>query len=126
MKIFLSWSGSESHQVAKALKAWLPSILKNIDPFLSSDDIHQGSNWQGEIVKNIRESKFSIICVTKYNLNSQWLNFEAGALIKYEESPSVCPFLFRMSKSDLRGPLSHFQATTSDDRIEGIIKLVLC
>lgn len=125
MKIFLSWSGTESHQVAKALKSWLPKVLKNIEPFLSSEDIHQGANWQGEIVKSIRESKFSIICVTKYNLNSQWLNFEAGALIKYENSPAVCPFLYKMTKNDLGGPLSHFQSTSTDEKLIGITKLVL-
>ncbi len=124
MKLFISWSGETSHSVALVLRNWIPKILHDIEPFVSSEDIGQGNIWNHELIKVIKDSKFAIVCVTKYNLKSSWLNFEAGALSKYESNGVVCPFLFNMDNSDLRGPLSQFQTIVSDSDTEKITSLL--
>lgn len=67
-----------------------------------------------ELAQRLQESSFGIICVTKDNANSVWLNFEAGALSKEIENSIVCPFLFGMEREELSGPLSQFQFTVYD------------
>nr|WP_288836376.1 hypothetical protein [uncultured Flavobacterium sp.] len=124
MKLFISWSGQTSHQVALVLRNWIPKILHQIEPWVSSVDIQKGNIWNNELIGIVGSSKFAIICVTKYNLNSKWLNFEAGALSKFENSGLVCPFLFRMENSDLTGPLSQFQSVVSESSPEDIFKLL--
>lgn len=124
MKLFISWSGKTSHSVALVLRNWIPKILHEIDPFVSSEEIKKGNIWNNEIINEIKESTFSIICVTKYNLNSKWLNFEAGALSKYHNNGMVCPFLFKMDEAELNGPLSQFQNVRSDSSPEDFFKLL--
>lgn len=41
MKIFLSWSGEASHQVALALRDWLGTVLPATAPWISSEDISE-------------------------------------------------------------------------------------
>lgn len=110
MKVFLSWSGSVSKQVAVILREWLPNVIQAIDPWMSSEDIGIGARWSSEIAKELLSTKAGIICVTPDNHNAPWLNFEAGALSKTVEKEMVCPFLFDLKPSDLTGPLIQFQA----------------
>jgi hypothetical protein len=35
VKIFISWSGDRSHQLAQALHGWLPLVLPYVEPWLS-------------------------------------------------------------------------------------------
>lgn len=50
----------------------------------------------------------------KNNINSSWINFEAGALSKSIDTSKVCPFLFDLQASVLTGtPLTQFQLTTN-------------
>ena len=111
MKVFLSWSGETSHRVAIALHRWLPHMLHHIKPFLSSSDIKKGDRWSDALAVELQNAKYSIICVTPYNVNKPWMNFEAGALSKIVGSSFVAPFLFRLDRSGLKGPLLQFQVT---------------
>ena len=79
MHIFISWSGKTSHRVALVLHGWLRKVIQQAEPFVSSIDIDKGQNWNEELGDQIRKAKYSIICVTKFNMTSQWLNFEAGS-----------------------------------------------
>lgn len=113
MKVFISWSGSRSKKVASIFHNWLPSVIQSIEPFVSSEDIEKGSRWNTDIAQELKESSFGIICVTKDNLNSPWLNFEAGALSKTIENSYVAPFLFDIKPSELKdSPISQFQSTS--------------
>jgi uncharacterized protein YecA (UPF0149 family) len=124
VRVFLSWSGETSHQVAVALREWLRDVLQFVRPYLSSSDTEKGSQWQRVISHNIAESHFGIICLTRSNLDSRWLNFEAGALAKELAAHArVSPFLFRLSQTELTGPLSQLFQTTSAER-EDVRKLV--
>ena len=115
MKVFISWSGHKSFEVAKVLKEWIPCIIQDIEPYFSSEDIDKGTRWSTDIAKELEEASFGILCVTKDNLESQWLNFEAGALSKAIEKARVCPFLFDLKPSEIfKSPILQFQMTNVD------------
>lgn len=113
MKVFISWSGTRSKKMAMIFRDWLPTVIQSLEPFVSSEDIEKGSRWNTEIAQELKDSSFGIICVTKDNLNSAWLNFEAGALSKTIDNNYVAPLLFDVKPSDLKdSPISQFQATS--------------
>ena len=58
-------------------------------------------------------TEVGIICLTRDNLSSQWIHFEAGALAKGRDG-LVCTFLLDVQPTDVKPPLSDFQATTYD------------
>jgi TIR domain len=87
MKVFISWSGGVSHRVAVALRDWLPYVLQSVDPYVSSEDIEKGARWSNEVGRELESTSYGILCVTRENLDSRWLNFEAGALSKSMDLP---------------------------------------
>jgi hypothetical protein len=111
MKIFISWSGPRSLQVAQALHSWLPRVLHAVKPYLSMEDTAKGAYWVSEVKRQLDTASFGIICLTPDNLNAPWINFEAGALSKSFERGSVSPFLFGVAQDALIGPLTQFQMT---------------
>ncbi len=112
MKIFLSWSGEQSHSIARILKDWLPKVIQAIEPYMSSEDIDKGTMWSIEITKELKNSRFGILCVTRENLEAPWLLFEAGAISNSVDKAFVCPFLVDIKKSEIKGPLKQFQLTS--------------
>jgi TIR domain len=102
-KVFISWSGEPSHTVALALREWLPHVIQSIDPYVSSEDIEQGAPWFPLIAQQLDQASFGIICVTRANADSRWMNFEAGALFKSVNSVQrhVSPFLIDLRPTDL-------------------------
>ncbi len=122
MKVFISWSGRQSHRVATTLRDWLPSVIQSIEPYVSSEDIDKGARWATDIAKELEQSSFGILCVTQTNITAPWLNFEAGALGKSVDKSRVCPFLFRVRRSEVEGPLLQFQSTVDDP--EDLLKLL--
>lgn len=114
MKVFLSWSGETSHKVACQLRDWLPMVMQSAKPYVSSEDIDKGTRWSTDIAKELQESTFGILCITKSNVNAPWINFEAGALSKAMDKSFVSPFLFRMKRSEVQGPLLQFQSTVNE------------
>jgi len=59
----------------------------------------------------LSNAQVGILCITRDNLHSDWVMFEAGALSKSLEKSHVCPILFGISNADLAGPLKQFQTT---------------
>lgn len=110
MKVFISWSGKKSRDVARAFGDWLPLVLHAIEPFVSAKDIQAGTRWQAEIAKELDDTDFGLICVTKENQSAEWLNFEAGALAKSVTSSRVVPLAIDLSPADISNPLGQFQA----------------
>ncbi|NHV14374.1 TIR domain-containing protein [Cronobacter sakazakii] len=123
MKVFISWSKDFSKDVAIALRDWLPKTLQSVEPYVSSEDIEKGSRWHMDISKRLDETAFGIICLTKENASSPWINFEAGALGKCVDNSKVCPLLIDMVPSDVQGPISSFQTTNVGDK-EDFFKLL--
>ncbi len=111
MKVFISWSGETSLKVAQIFREWIPSVIQSIEPYVSSEDIDKGARWSTDIAKELADSSFGILCVTKDNLQAPWLSFEAGALSKTMEKSFVTPFLFNIKRSEVNGPILQFQST---------------
>jgi hypothetical protein len=112
VKIFISWSGKPSLNVATALRDWLPYLFNGIGLFVSSEDIRKGKRWPLEVSGELEASNFGIVCLTPDNLEAPWLLFESGALSKSVKEASVFTLLTGgLRISDIEGPLSHFQHT---------------
>ncbi len=111
MKVFISWSGETSKEVAEILRDWLSSVMQKVEPYMSSEDIQKGANWSSSIAQELNDSKYGIICLTKENIAAPWIHFEAGALAKGLSQSFVTPFLFKLKQVDIQGPLTQFQAT---------------
>lgn len=125
MKVFLSWSvqGSQSHQVAEALRDWLPSVIQQVRPWLSSQDIKTGSRWQAELNKELQDTRFGIFSITNESKDRPYLMFEAGALSRYVEAESfVCPYYFGLKPTDVKNPISDYQG--SEATKEGTLSLL--
>ncbi|MCL2873371.1 MAG: toll/interleukin-1 receptor domain-containing protein [Defluviitaleaceae bacterium] len=110
MKIFISWSGEPSKKIAEIMRKWIKNVIQSVEPFVSSEDIEKGSRWSADIAKELEDTNFGLLCVTKDNFKAPWLLFEAGALSKAMDKALVVPMLFGLKPSDLTGsPLLQFQ-----------------
>ena len=110
MRVFISWSGDLSKALAEAIRNWLPSALQYVKPYFSPSDIEKGSKWATEIFKELSASTTCIIVLTRENLASNWVMFEAGAISCTIDRARVCPLIFDLEETDLQGPLAQFQA----------------
>ena len=75
--VFICWSGDRSHAIAEAVKELLKA--NNVEAFLSND-IEKGTFWFASILEQLQKAKAGIVCLTRENLQSPWMHFEAGAL----------------------------------------------
>ncbi|MFW5794861.1 MAG: toll/interleukin-1 receptor domain-containing protein [Bacillota bacterium] len=126
MKLFISWSGKQSRLVAEELYDWLPKVIQSLEPWISNNDIEAGARWNNDISKALSDSDLGLICLTKDNLESPWLLFEAGALAKSLDDSLVCPYLIDIEPSDIpAGPLAQFQAKRAiKNETEDIVKTI--
>lgn len=125
MKLFISWSGDLAKEIAEIFRQWIPGVIQAAKPYYTPDDITKGTRWNTEISKELDASKIGIICLTKENLDSPWIMFEAGALSKNLEKSKVCPLLFGIDTSDIKGPLVQFQAAKfSKKEVKKVIKMM--
>lgn len=127
MKIFISWSGEESKQIALLLKPWLKKLIQTSEPWMSDLDIEPGSRWSETISTELRASDFGIICVTPHNKSAEWINFEAGALsiAMRDTDRKVVPLLIGFDdRGGLQGgPLALFNAVRFNE--DDVWKLLL-
>jgi hypothetical protein len=125
MRIFISWSGDRSREIADVFRRWLPGILQATKPYFSPDDIAKGARWESEISKELAASQLGLLILTPENVEAPWLVFEAGALAKNLEKSKVCPLLFGLEATDVKGPLVHFQgAKFEESEIKRVVKMV--
>jgi hypothetical protein len=111
VEVFISWSDERSKYVARCLHTWFRQVLQMVKPWMSSESILAGQRWNAEVSQRLSQTKFGVICVTPENLDSSWLNFEAGALAKtVDDKTFVCVYLIGgLNEIDSRHPLSQFQ-----------------
>lgn len=112
MRLFISWSGDLSHRIAECVFEWLPMVLQGVEPYMSSESIEKGARWSTHIGKELEEARFGLVILTKENLSSRWLHFEAGAVAKSVDESRLAPLLFGLRPADVLQPLSQFQITT--------------
>lgn len=110
LKVFISWSGDLSRDIGEVLRKWLPAVIQAVKPYFTPGDIEKGARWSDEIAKELDDSRIGLICLTRDNLEAPWVLFEAGALSKNLGKSKVCPLLFGIDPTDLKGPLLQFQA----------------
>jgi hypothetical protein len=110
MKLFISWGGKRSQMLASTLRDWLPLVLYYVEPWVSEVDIAAGGRWALKLAQELEASDFGIICLTRENIESPWILFEAGSLAKSLEHGTVVPFLLDLELSEISGPLAQFQA----------------
>lgn len=117
MSVFISWSGAKSKEMAAVIKENIGFLVSDVSVFMSDQDIEAGDRWSAKVAEELNNSNFGILCLTKENLSSAWVMFEAGALSKVVSESSVVPLLLDLDFSDLTGPLTQFQAkkTTEHD-----------
>jgi hypothetical protein len=114
MKVFLSWSGNRSKMLANTLREWLPLVLHYLEPWVSQADISAGERWAVTLAKELEVSDFGILCLTRENIGSPWVLFEAGSLAKSLDHGKVIPFLLDLDLSHFSGPLAQFQSKKVD------------
>lgn len=125
MRVFISWSGEKSKDIAEALRTWIPAVIQAAKPYYTPDDITKGARWGNDISMMLDESKIGLICLTEENITAPWIMFEAGALSKNIDSSKVVPILFGVEPTDLKGPLVQFQAANFEKKeIKKIIEMI--
>lgn len=112
MKIFLSWSGTRSRAVADTLNEYIPQIIQAVEPWMSSE-MEKGKPWMEQISSQLEECRVGIICLTKENLESPWLCFEAGAIFKTKDA-YTCTLLLDVKPADVKAPLGTLQHTSME------------
>ena len=124
MKVFVSWSKSASQSVAESFAAWLPRVLQECEPFISSDT-EKGDAWFDTIEKNLAEARVGVLFLTPQNRDAPWLNYEAGALrtLRSGNMKRLCAVFVGMKTADYDGPLKNFQMTNFVDKAD-MLKLL--
>jgi hypothetical protein len=123
MKVFVSWSGSRSQAVASLIKDLVENVLQTVDVFVSANDMEEGSRWAQRLAEELESTNYGILCLTRENLASPWILFEAGALSKSVHASRVVPVLIEIGTSELTWPLAQFHGiTTSKEKISGMIR----
>lgn len=110
MKVFFSYSGVRSKNIAQAFSDLLKNIYPDIEVFGMHTDIAVGDDWRKSLENAGSGSDLAIVFLTRENMDKPWINFEMGYLRDKEKH--IIPFLADFPPSDLSGPLSQFQAVT--------------
>jgi hypothetical protein len=111
--VFLSWSGFPSRVFTPGFATWLDLTMAPIDVFFSAE-IPKGRSWNAHIMRGLSSCDFGVLVMTRENLHSEWLHFEAGALsqaVRNGTDRAVAPLLLDVDPFDLPGALSAFQVT---------------
>jgi hypothetical protein len=123
MKVFLSWSGGRSKEVATMLSEWLCCVIQAARPWISTRDLDRGSLWFGEINDQLKDTTVGIICLTQENRARPWILFEAGALAKGLSTSRVCTLLVDLEPKDVEDPLAQFNHTLpTRDGMYGLVR----
>lgn len=125
MKVFISWSGSSSKRVAEILEKRLPKFIPGIELWISYN-IKKGSLWMPDIMKGLDQAFFGILCITRDNLDSDWIVFEAGAISMagtFNTKTNMCPYLVDTIPNKLPSPLAQFNAAMANR--EDTFRLIL-
>jgi len=123
MKVFISWSGNRSKEVANLLSDWLCCVIQAARPWISTRDLDRGSLWFGEINDQLKDTTVGIICLTQENKARPWILFEAGALAKGLSTSRVCTLLVDLEPKDIEDPLAQFNHTFPNrESVLGLVK----
>lgn len=94
-KIFISWSGDNSKEIARTLKVALEQKIfagSGLECFVSDEEIKAGEDWWAKIKKELRSCNIGLAVITKENIHAPWLYFETGVIVAREKR--LIPLLF--------------------------------
>jgi hypothetical protein len=122
LKIYLSWSGTLSKQVAELFAKYLSMASPSFDVW-SSQSIEAGMNWNSQIVDALKSCDAILMFVT--HNNSSWMMFEAG--MAHSLGKLLIPITVGVTPSDLTGPIAQFQSVNieSSAAINNLIQMLL-
>lgn len=127
-QVFISWSGDRSREIGLVWKSLIEDTFDSVNAFVSHRDITPGERGLTVIKAQLDETSVGIPIVTRDNVDSQWINFESGALSKeVPDAPvRVMPCLVDYNDpSELTGPLTQFQAKLlNQDGVEAILSTI--
>lgn len=124
MHVFVSWSKSASRSVAEVFADWLPRVIQECEPFISSDT-EKGDVWFDTIERNLADARVGVLFLTPENQDSAWLNYEAGALrtLRSGNMQKLCAVFIGMRTADYDGPIKNFQMTNFTEK-DDMLKLL--
>jgi hypothetical protein len=73
LRVFISWSLPLAQEVALTLRDWLPRLIQDVNPWVSSKDIEKGKFWHREVINSLEGSTVGIPIVTPANTDRPWL-----------------------------------------------------
>lgn len=114
--MFIGYGGPKSRLVAHALREWLRCLSPDVEPWVSTLDLQPGGFWPIELASRLEQTRAGILCVTRDNTDSSWLNFEAGALSRSVESALVIPYAIDIDTAMIPTPIGHFQGVAANRR----------
>src|ERR1035438_7327460 len=115
--IFLSWSGERSLKIAETLVDWLRVVIPEARPFFSPE-MEKGIPWGQDLESQLGSISAGIVCLTPENLSTPYIHWEAGKLFKSVETARVYTYLYDLSPNEVKKPLSQFQHTLVNSKIE--------
>ena len=63
VKVFISWSGEQSWQIATALRDWLPMVIQAVRPYMSESDNVAGARWGNVVSSELETCDFGILAL---------------------------------------------------------------
>lgn len=118
MDVFLSWSTPRSQKLANIFNEWITNVLPTVQTYISTEQIGPGDRWSESIGKGLETNFMGIFFMVEENIDSPWLNFEAGAISKNIEGSKVIPLLHNMKPEQINGPIAQFQAKLIHERLD--------
>ena len=94
----------------------IPLVRHYAEPWLSQADIGVGERWANEVARELDAPNFGIICITRKNVGSPWVVFEAGALAKSMQRSRVIPLLLDLEFRDITGHWRSFRQGKWNER----------
>jgi hypothetical protein len=113
--VFISWAKARSQSPASAFAEFLGTVVQYAKPWISTEDIPKGSAWFSKISDALEGCNVGVVFVTRENMLEPWIHLEAGAILKaVSDEARVCPVLLDLPVTDLAGPFSNLNATTTE------------
>jgi hypothetical protein len=114
MKVFLSWSGQASRDVAHAVRDWLQAVAPGVQPVVPSADIGGARRWSRDGADRLERTDLGIVCAMADNVADPWLLYEVGALSVVLDDKRVVPLLAGVDAAELPPPLAQLKAARLD------------
>jgi hypothetical protein len=122
MHLFISWSGTKSRALGEYFLEFLPILLPQVKPWLSTHAIGTGTRPIQEIADSLSTANLGITCLTADNQHQPWIQYEAGAIAKLAMVGRAMIVRMDLNSADITGPLTQFQNVSMDEG--GLRKLV--